>query len=449
MTQSLVPLGPLMALGFGAVAAMLLAPRHPALARRAAFLAFALALTSVLSRWDAPALPSALLRDDALARFGLLLAIPSGLAALTFLRPALPAKEGPALALLATLGAAVLCEVGHAASVFLGMELVTLSLVALFVLPMDRPALEAGYKFLILGAAAAAMLLFGFALTHAATGSLELSAWSAGGVLVSLGAALLLAGLAFKFALVPFHMWTPDAFSGAPAAAAALAGVASKIGVLLVLLRLDAAGPPEPVWSLGLMLTGAGSILLGNLLSLRQESLVRMLGYSSIAHSGYLAVALGSGAALAPEAALFYLAAYAPALLAALCVAARLGPDPQRDDLRGLVWRNPLAGLSLALALLSMAGLPLAAGFLGKFYVFSALIAAGHWPALAVAIAGSALGLYYYLRFLTISFRQAPEAEPLALSPGDALLLALCALLTAWIGVYPQPLVALARAALP
>ncbi|TKA94377.1 NADH-quinone oxidoreductase subunit N, partial [Cereibacter changlensis] len=120
-----------------------------------------------------------------------------------------------------------------------------------------------------------------------------------------------------------------------------------------------------------------------------------------------------------------------------------------RDEPARLVWRNPLAGLSLALALLSMAGLPLAAGFLGKFYVFSALIAAGHWPALAVAIAGSALGLYYYLRFLTISFRQTSEAEPLALAPGDALLLALCALLTAWIGVYPQPLVALARAALP
>lgn len=449
MMQPLAPLGPVMALGLGAVLAMLLAPRQPGLARLAALLAFALALMLLLLRWQAPALPSALLRDDALARFGMLLAIPSGLASLVFLRPALPAREGPALALLSTLGALVLCDAGHAAAVFLGMELVTLSLIALFVLPRDALALEAGYKFLILGAAGAATLLFGFALTYAATGALELSTWAARGVLVSLGAALLLVGLGFKFALVPFHMWTPDAFSGAPAAAAALAGVASKIGVLIVLLRIDAAGPPEPVWSLGLGAMGAGSILLGNLLALRQEQLVRMLGYSSIAHSGYLAVALASGAASAPVAVLFYIVAYAPALLAALCLAARLGPQTGLEDLRGLVWRNPLAGLALGLALLSMAGLPLAAGFLGKYFIFTALIETGQWALLIAAILGSALGLFYYLRFLAVAFRRAPDQPALPMPPADSLLLVASAALTVGFGLYPQPLVEVIRAALP
>lgn len=335
----------------------------------------------------------------------------------------------------------------HAATLFLGLELITLALVALFVLPLDRPALEAGYKFLILGAAAAATLLMGLALAHAATGSLALAALGGEGVLPALAAALLLAGLAFKFALVPFHMWTPDAFTGAPGAAAAFAGAASKIAVVVALIRLDAVGLPE-VWALGLAAFGGASMLLGNIAALRQDSLARMLGYSSVAHAGYIAAALGAGAASAPAAAGFYILAYAPALLAALCVATLLGRETRIGDLRGLVWSRPLAGAALAVALVSLAGLPVSAGFFGKYAIFSALIEARAWLLLALALVGSALGAYYYLRFVALIFRrvEAPALAPLRWS--DRTLLALATGMTLLLGVRPDLLLDLVRTAL-
>ncbi len=438
---------PVILLGVGAVAAMLAAPRLPGLSRWIAGTALVCASVALAVRLGAPASLSDLLADDRLARLSGLGICLAGLGSLAFLRPAGPSKEGPALLLLATLGGTVLAGAIHAASLFLGLELITLALVALFVLPLDRPALEAGYKFLILGAAAAATLLMGLALAHAATGSLSLAALGGEGVLLALAAALLLAGLAFKFALVPFHMWTPDAFTGAPGAAAAFAGAASKIAVVVALIRLDAVGLPE-VWALGLAAFGGASMLLGNIAALRQDSLARMLGYSSVAHAGYIAAALGAGAASAPAAAGFYILAYAPALLAALCVATLLGRETRIGDLRGLVWSRPLAGAALAVALVSLAGLPVSAGFFGKYAIFSALIEARAWLLLGLALLGSALGAYYYLRFVALIFRrvEAPAHAPLRWT--DSLLLALATGVTLLLGVRPDLLLDLVRTAL-
>lgn len=448
---SAASLAPLIALGVGAVVAMLLAPGVDRRAVRGiAAIALATSVALAVLRIGTPAtVVHGLFLDDGMARFGTVLVGLSGLAALAFLRPALPAREAPALVLLATLGAAVLCGASHAATVFLGLELVTLALISMFVLPLTRDALEAGYKMLILGGAGAGTLLFGFALVYAATGTLALDGWSQRGMLVSLGAALMLAGVAFKFSLVPFHMWTPDAFSGAPAAAAAFAGVGSKIAVALVLLRIDAAGLPEPAWSLGLAWMGAASILLGNLLALRQVSITRMLGYSSIAHSGYLAVILASGAVSAPEAVLFYIASYAPALIAGLCVAALLGGTATLEDARGLLWHRPLAGIAFVLSLLSLAGLPAAVGFFGKFYLFTALIQGQAWALLAIAATGSALGIAYYARFAAVACRQGTrDGVPAPRWPDGAVLTACAAVILA-LGIYPMPLVQAARLALP
>ncbi len=408
---------PHIALGLGALAAMLLAPKAPPVAARtAAALGMGLAALFAALRLGLPegmAVP--VLADDGLARFGTLIASLSGLATLVYLRPAPPAREGPALLALATLGAALIAGATHAATLFIGLELVTLSLIALFVLPLTRTALEAGYKLLIMGGAGAAALLMGLAFAYAATGSLELSGWMPGPGLrgdpvLALAAGFLLAGVAFKFALVPFHMWAPDGFQGAPAAAAAFAGAASKAAVAIALLRLAAVGLPEPIWSAGLALAAAASMLLGNFLALRQESLPRMLGYSSVAHSGYLAALVATGTA-APEAVPFYLLAYMPALIAALCIAARIGADAQLADLRGLVWRAPLSGAVLTLALISLAGLPAVAGFIAKIYLFLAILAAGNWLLLAAALIGSGLGLYYYLRFVVVLYRRIPPGQ--------------------------------------
>lgn len=440
---------PLMVLGLGAVVAMLLAPlSRPHAPRLVAAAALVAAMSAAAARLDAPDISTMILMDDGLSRLGQILVCLTGLAALAFLRPPLPACEGPALVLLCTLGAALLCSASHAASLFLGLELVTLSLIAIFVLPTTRPALEAAYKLLILGGLGAATLLLALALAYAATGSLALDAWSGSGQTMRLATALLLAGLAFKFALAPFHMWTPDAFSGASPAAAALAGTGPKIGVAILLLRLDAVGPPEPVWSVGLAGLAAASILLGSVQALQQASLARMLGYSSIAHSGYVAALLASGSVTAPEAVIFYLAAYAPALLIALCAASLVADDCRIEQLHGLAWRRPLTGAALAIALVSLAGLPVSVGFFGKLYVFAGLIRAEAWVLLALALAGAALGIYVYVRFITAVFRTASDvAVPRPALP-DALVLLAGGVAILGLGLYPDPLIEAIRAAL-
>ncbi|WP_096785487.1 proton-conducting transporter membrane subunit [Rhodobacter sp. CZR27] len=433
----LLPLLPLILLGGGAVAAMLAAPRAPALSRALAALALAAAAVAFGLRLPAPDATFALIVDDRLARLAGLVVCLSGLGSLAFLRPGGPSREGPALLLLATMGGALLSGATHAASLLLGLELVTLALVALFVLPLSAVALEAGYKFLILGAAGAATLLMGLALAHAATGSLEFAALSHRGALVAAAAALLLAGLAFKMALVPFHMWTPDAFTGAPGAAAAFAGAASKVAVVAAIVRLDTVGPPAG-WGIGLALFGGASILLGNLVALRQDGMARMLGYSSIGHAGYVAAVLGAGAAGAHDAALFYIVVYAPALLAALCVSTLVGPEARIGDLRGLVWQRPLAGWALALALISLAGLPVSAGFFGKYVIFTALIEARAWVLLGLALTGAALGAYYYLRFVAVIFRRLPDPASPALPGAERVLLLLATGATLLLGIRPD-----------
>ncbi|NVN87988.1 MAG: NADH-quinone oxidoreductase subunit N [Rhodopseudomonas sp.] len=447
----LAALSPIAALACGAVLAMMLAPLARAEIVRAAA-AFSLALAAMLVVLRAgvpPASIGALYVDDGPARFGVAYASLSALAALAFLRTGAVGKEAPSLLVLVALGAATLAAAGHAATLFLGIEIISLSLIALFAFRLSRPGLEASYKFLVMSGLATAALLLGVSLIFAETGALAFAGWRGHGALFALGTALLLAGLAFKFSLAPFHMWTPDAFEGAPAGAAALAGVVSKGAVAIAILRLNGAAQlPEPLWSTGLAALGAASILVGNLLALRQPALPRMLGYSTIAHSGYIAVLLASGAPRAGEAVLFYLAIYAPALIGALCASALLGQAPTLPDLHGLVRRRPLEAAALALALLSLAGLPAAGGFIAKLYLLRTLVETSGWTLLGIVVAGSGLGFYYYARFFTAPFigSSSGEAEPLAL-PDRALLL-LCAALIVLFGVAPDILINIATSAL-
>ncbi|MCB6179931.1 NADH-quinone oxidoreductase subunit N [Rhodobacter sp. Har01] len=441
-------LAPFAALGLTAVVTMVLSARAPdAIIRGLAGLGLVAALILSVGSTGTP--PPDLLAGDALARFGSALACLSGLAALAILRPETAPPEAPALVLLATLGAAVLSGATHAATLFTGIELVTLALIALAVLPRSGAALEAGYKLLVLGGLGAATLLMGLALGFAQTGDLGLSAWAAQGPLATLGAAFLLAGLAFKFALVPFHMWTPDVFAGAPAAASVVAGVASKVAVAIVLVRLNGVMPPDGIWAPGLALLGTASVLLGNLQALRQPSLARMLGFSSIAHSGYVALILATPTATASAAAIFYLAATAPALIAALAVAVLAEGAASLTGLRGLAWSRPLAGTALAVALLSLAGLPAAVGFWAKLQLFTALARADSPGLLAVAIVGSALGLYFYLGFTLALFRRdslAPVRPPRA---AETAVLAAAAATVLGLGVLPSVLLSPVLASLP
>ncbi|MBU6425039.1 MAG: NADH-quinone oxidoreductase subunit N [Rhodospirillales bacterium] len=376
-----------------------------------------------------------------------------------------PREEYYLLLLMATLGAAVLPASIHFASFFLGLETLSISLLGLiaYVSPRDYPA-EAATKYLILGGAASAFLLFGMALIYIDLGTMSFAQI---GVLAGAGAqpdlyrlvgvAMILTGIGFKLSLVPFHMWTPDIYEGAPAPITGFIAVVSKIAVFAVILRyfILAGGQADTALRTGLAGIAILSMLGGNLLALLQNNLKRLLAYSSIAHFGYLLVAFLAAGSLGVEAVAFYLAAYAVANLGAFGIIALLntpgaGRDTDRiEDYRGLFRTRPFLAGSLALMLLSLAGMPPTMGFIGKFYLVVAGVGAGlFWPVAALVL-GSVIGLYYYLRVLVAMAMPVPDEQtcaPTAVSPliGNALIATLLFLLLV-LGTYPAPAIALIR----
>jgi NADH-quinone oxidoreductase subunit N len=364
------------------------------------------------------------------------------------------------LMLLATLGSAVLVASRHFASFFLGLELLSVSLYALIAYPrLQQKPIEAGIKYLILAAASAAFLLFGMALVYAELGTMEFARIAASpttlsgvnSALLVTGLGMLVVGIGFKLAVVPFHMWTPDIYEGAPAPVAAFVATVSKGGVLALSLRfftqldMHASGALFAVFAL----IAVASMCIGNLLALWQNNVKRLLAYSSIAHLGYLLVAFLASGALAITAVTFYLVAYFVTMLGAFgTVSALSGRDRDADriaDYQGLFWRRPwLAGIFTSM-LLSLAGIPLTAGFVGKFYLVAAGVASVLWPLVIILVATSAVGLVYYLRLVAAMYVQPPQVEGSAVAPSlslaGSLLLAALMLLLVWLGVYPAPFI--------
>ncbi len=382
-------------------------------------------------------------------------------------------EEAFVLLVLATLGAAVLTGATHVASLFLGIELLSVSLYGLVAyLRVRSGAVTAGVTYLIVAAASSAFLLFGAALLYAGGGSLDLALLASrmrlgesGGGWLDLGFALLLVGIGFKLAAVPFHMWAPDVYQGASAPVAAFIATVSKGGVIAVLLRFtlllgNGASPPVQRFLLLVGVLAMASMLVGNLLALREPNLKRLLAYSSIAHVGYMLVAVHAGGADAVRAVVVYLAAYFAATLAAFAVVSELSdPDAADDrdameDYRGLLWRRPVVGSVLLLTMLSLAGIPLTAGFVAKVSVLAAGASVAQWLPLVVLAVGSVIGLAYYLRVVVTMLRPVigdPEAEALPtlprLSAAGWVVLAVASALTLWIGILPGGLLDLAAPA--
>ena len=370
-------------------------------------------------------------------------------------------EEYYVLVLTATLGAVVLAASRHFASLFLGIEIVSVSLFGLIAYPRSGAAIEAGIKYLVLSGAASAALVFGMGLLYARSGSLDfavigtLARMPVGPAVVG-GVVLIAVGIGFKLSLVPFHMWTPDVYQGAPPPVAGFVATVSKGAVFALFLRyfeLSNAFGYQGVWT-ALGVVAMATILVGNGLALLQDDLARLLAYSSVAHMGYLMVAFLAGDAFAVETVVFYLAAYVVATLAAFAVLAGIVHDPDspqgRAAYEGLAHRNPLAAATLGIAFISLAGLPVSIGFFGKFYVIAAGIAHGEWMLVGVLIAGSIMGLFYYLRVLAALVRHpAADAPAGGREPADRLSLGVALALGATIvvfGVWPTPLVALAHA---
>lgn len=414
---------------------------------------------------------SLLMIDEyALFYFGMILAATAAVAGLAYgylEQHAVEKEEFYVLLLTAALGAAVLAASSHFVSFFLGLEVLSISLYALnaYIHPR-KTALEAGIKYLVLAAASAAFLLFGMALIYAAVGTMEfgrmaeLMMESAGPnrTLMLPGLAMIITGIAFKLALAPFHMWTPDVYQGAPPPVAAFIAAVSKGGMFALLLRyfyrLELRNY-EPVVVVFTIIAMA-SMLGGNLLALLQSNVKRILAYSSIAHMGYVLVAFIASGELAVQAVTFYLVAYFVTIIGAFGVVSVLsnGEDDAEslEAYRGLFWRRPaLAGVMTGM-LLSLTGIPVTAGFIGKFYVVAAGASSSAWALIIILVVSSVIGAFYYLRVIFALYAGAPEDKGAEVAPhnalGSSVLVALTVLLI-WLGVYPAPLLHVIRGVLP
>jgi NADH-quinone oxidoreductase subunit N len=365
------------------------------------------------------------------------------------------------LLLIGAAGGLVLAGAQHMGSFFLGLELLSVPLYGMIgYLVKDRRSLEASIKYLVLSAAASLFILFGIALIYAHTGSLAFIslAGQAGAGLVATGIGMILIGIAFKLSLVPFHIWTPDVYHGAPAPVGAFLATVSKIAVVLVLLRWWEAAElgSQPLFVTLLAVLAGTSIIGGNLLALQQNNLKRLLGYSSIAHFGFLLAALLSGHSFSADAVLLYLITYMAASMGAFGVATLLsspyrGDDAQTlGDLRGLFWQRPILAAVMTVSVLSLAGVPLTAGFIAKFWVIASTVRAEMWWMVAALVLGSAIGIFYYLRVMISLFLAAPGRRRLdaelnwGQQSGGIMTLALT-LATLAVGIYPQPLIDLLR----
>ncbi|HMB37708.1 MAG TPA: NADH-quinone oxidoreductase subunit N [Wenzhouxiangellaceae bacterium] len=463
--QALLPLIVLAATGTGALVAAAFAERA-AVPFSIAALGTLAALVAAVAEWHAPAVDvDGLLRVDAFARLYWALLSASTFVVLIFMHarsgvgPEQRTGETHGLFVLALLGACVLVASGHFASLFMGLELLSVSLFILIAWHCLMPrSIEAGVKYLVLAGLASGFALFGMALVYAEIGALDFAALAdveGAGAWWWAGIALLLAGLAFKLSLVPFHFWTPDVYQGAPLPVTAFLATVSKIAALALLLRLSATVGLEPgtPWWTALAVVAGASMLAGNWLALRQQNLQRLLAYSSIAHMGYALTAVLAGGAFGAEAVVFYTLFYAATTLGAfiaIAIATAAGTESNAegatiDNIRGLAHRNPLVGAALVLMLLSLAGIPLTGGFVGKFYVLAAGARAELWGLTALVIVGSGIGLFYYLRVVTTMFAAGDAERFVASSRLIVALLVLLALVVVWLGILPHSAMQAAR----
>ncbi len=467
----LYALSPIIVLGASVVVVMLVIAfiRNHALTAVLTLLGLGLTFAAlfVSATW-VPRQVTALLVVDGYWLFfaGLILAASAAVALLSYGyldRMPVQREEFYLLLLLAALGSIVLAGATHFASFFLGLEILSVSLYAMIAYPRWRQiSVEAGLKYLVLAGASSAFLLFGMALAYNELGTMEFgrmaSAVGGSGVRATVlltGLAMMLVGFGFKLAVVPFHLWTPDVYEGAPAPATAFVATVSKGATFAILLRFFSQVDihRQPTLLLVVALIAAASMLGGNLLALQQNNVKRILAYSSISHLGYILVAFLAAGPLGPTAVAFYLTAYFVTTLGAFgVVTAVSGPDRDADtieDYAGLAWRRPWAAATFTMMLLSLAGIPLTAGFVGKFYLASAGVQSGLWALVVILVAGSGIGLYYYLRVASAMFVRPGEARLqrrlYSSAAASVVLVAMVALLL-WFGIYPSPLIDLIQA---
>jgi NADH-quinone oxidoreductase subunit N len=372
----------------------------------------------------------------------------------------LPGAEYYSLILFATLGMMLLAAAGDLIVIFLGLETMSIAVYVLAGFKRGDPrSSEASLKYFMLGAFSTGFLLYGIALTYGATGSIRLdrireaaSGPLAHSPLLLLGLGLMLIGFAFKVAAVPFHMWTPDVYEGAPTPITAFMAVGVKLAAFAGFLRIFVAhlGPVSAQWTPVLWVIAALTMTTGNVIALVQTNIKRMLAYSAIAHAGYLLVGMTAANAVSGGAMLYYLLGYAFTNLGAFAVVVALGrrgaPHEEISDYRGLATRQPALAAAMALFMLSLTGVPPLAGFVGKFYLFSAALSQGLVGLVIIAVLNSAASAYYYISVIVAMYMEEGGAEIVSMRKRPALIatvaIALAGVLA--VGIYPQPYIAAA-----
>jgi len=360
-----------------------------------------------------------------------------------------------ALVLFATAGMGIMSSAAELVTAFIGLEMSSISTYILAGYRRDAPrSNESAMKYFLLGSFATAFFLYGVALVYGATGTTELThmtltALPEARTLFKVGLALIFVGLAFKVAAAPFQLWTPDVYEGAPTPVTALMSAGPKAAAFALLLRILASvSGAASFWFWALWISAVLTMFVGNLSAVVQTNVKRMLAYSSIAHAGYILVALAAAAAtdqmaLGIAAVLYYLAVYALMKLGAFMMVSQLGGEAERhlelDDFYGLASRQPVAAACFSLFLLSLLGLPVTAGFVGKFYIFdSALASHLVWLAVLVAL-NSVIGSFYYLRVIVVMYMREPHQDwlPARMSWAVTVVLLVAAAGTLYLGLFP------------
>ncbi len=386
-------------------------------------------------------------------------------------REAMNKGEYYVLTLFATLGMMVMISANHFVTIYVGLELLSLSLYAMVAMNRDSVrSTEAAMKYFVLGALASGLLLYGMSMIYGATGTLEITAIAerlySGGVnkaVLVFGLVFLVGGLAFKLGVVPFHMWIPDVYHGAPTSVTLFISTAPKLAAFAIVMRLLVNGliTMAADWQSMLIILSVLSMAIGNLAAIAQTNLKRMLAYSAISHMGFMLLGIVTGvvggdarfALNAYSSAMFYVIAYvlmSAGTFGMILLMARAGFEAEEiSDYKGLNKRSPwFAGIMLML-MFSMAGVPFFIGFFAKFSVLQAVVAAGYMWLAIVAVLFSLIGAFYYLRLVKVMYFDAPEDESPLTAPMDVrILISANGLAVALLGIFPQVIMSLCAYAL-
>ncbi|MFV1951347.1 MAG: NADH-quinone oxidoreductase subunit N [Nitrospinota bacterium] len=367
-----------------------------------------------------------------------------------------------ALILFATMGMMLMAGGSDLIIIFLGLEVMSISLYILAGFRRTKKeSNEAALKYFLLGAFATGFLLYGIAILYGVAGSTNLKDIAASipgrlfvqKPLLLMGMALLIIGLGFKVASVPFHMWTPDVYEGAPTSITAFMSAGPKAAAFAVFFRIfiDSLGNMEPNWNIIIGIMAVLTMTVGNVLAIAQDNIKRMLAYSSIAHAGYILVALVAANSLGFTSVLFYMLAYTLMNMGAFAIIIILGNKGEEhlniSDYAGLGFKRPLIAFAMSVFMFSMAGIPPMAGFIGKFYIFSAAIKAGYIGLAIIGVINSVISVFYYLRITVIMYMREPvrEFNPISLSPLIILALIISVWGTLHLGILPGTIIEFAR----